>query len=77
MIPSVLSQQLSFRYGDGRDDPFPNIKIDFTPYLHQEKAFHHQVNNSSIRQELQMKTGRFRKGVKIFYRSKSNAATGC
>jgi len=38
---------------------------------------HQQVNNSSIRQELQMKTERFRKGVKIFYRSKSNAATGC
>ncbi len=80
-----LSIQLPFRYGDGRDDPFPNIKIDFTPYLHQEKAFagcggcnvHQQVNNFSIRQELQMKTERFRKGVKIFYRSKSNAATGC
>ena len=38
---------------------------------------HQQVNNFSIRQELQAKTERFRKGVKIFYRSKSNAATGC
>ena len=38
---------------------------------------HQQVNNSSIRQELQMKTERFSKEVKIFYRSKSNAATGC
>ena len=27
---------------------------------------HQQVNNSSIRQELQMKPERFRKGVKIF-----------
>ena len=36
---------------------------------------HQHVNNSSIRQELQMKPERFRKGVKIFYRSKSNAAT--
>ena len=34
-----LSIQLHFRYGGGRDAPFPNIKIDFTPYLHQEKAF--------------------------------------
>ena len=34
-----LSIQLPFRYGDGRDDPFPNLKIDLTPYLHQEKAF--------------------------------------
>ena len=34
-----LSIQLPFRYGDGRDDPFPNIKVDFIPYLHQEKAF--------------------------------------
>ena len=38
---------------------------------------HQQVNNFSIRQELQAKTERFRKGVNIFYRSKSNAATGC
>ena len=34
-----LSIQLPFRYEDGQDDPFPNIKVDFTPYLHQEKAF--------------------------------------
>ncbi len=34
-----LSIQLPFRYGDGRNDPFPNIKIAFRPYLHQEKAF--------------------------------------
>ena len=34
-----LSIQLPFRYGDGRDDPFPNIQVDFTPYLHQGKAF--------------------------------------
>ena len=36
---------------------------------------HQQVNNSSIRQESQIKTKGFREGVKIFYRSKSNAAT--
>ena len=34
-----LSIQLPFRYGDGRDDPFPNIKVDFTPYLYQENAY--------------------------------------
>ena len=34
-----LSIHLPFKTGNGKDEFFPEIPMDFTPYLHQEKAF--------------------------------------
>jgi len=34
-----LSIHLPFRNGEGKTDYFPDLKLSFTPYLHQEMAF--------------------------------------
>jgi len=40
-----LSIQLPFRQGSGRPDFFPDVPLEFPPYLHQEQAFNRLSGN--------------------------------